>query len=99
VQGFCLLGSVEWLQLCGELFFNGLTNHVLIICRSISDSDGPKIAEIFYENIFKENNSALTNDSGPDTTQAARALHLAVAKLRAENVSLIRWVPFIHLGR
>ena len=35
---------------------------------------------------------------GPDTTQAARALH-AVAKLRSENVSFARWVPFIHLGR
>jgi len=76
-----------------------LTNHVLIICRSISDSDGPKIAKTFYENIFKEKNSALTSDSGLDTTQSAQALHLAVAKLRAENVSLIHWVPFIHLGR
>ena len=90
---------MEWLQLCGELPFSGLTNHVLIICRLISDSDGPKIAETFYENIFKENNSALTNDSGPDTTQPARALHLAVVKLHAGNVSLIHWVPFIHLGR
>ena len=35
----------------------------------------------------------------PDITQAAQALHLAVAKLRAENVSFARWVPFIHLGR
>ena len=36
---------------------------------------------------------------GPDTTQAARALHYAVTKLRSENVSFTRWVPFIHLGR
>jgi hypothetical protein len=35
----------------------------------------------------------------PDTTQAAQALHLAVAKLRdEENCSFERWVPFIHLG-
>jgi hypothetical protein len=37
--------------------------------------------------------------SGPDTTQAARALHFAVTKLRSENVSFVRLVPFIHLGR
>jgi hypothetical protein len=36
---------------------------------------------------------------GPDTTQAARALHLAVAKLRSKNAAFVRWVPFIHLGR
>jgi hypothetical protein len=99
VQHFCLLGSAEWLQLCGELFSSGLRNDVLIIYRSISDFDGPKIADTFYENIFKGHNSTSTNPSGPDTTQVARALHLAVAKLRAENVSLVRWVPFIHLGR
>ena len=90
---------MEWLQLCGELFFSGLRNHVLIIYRSISDLDGPNIAATFYENLFKENNSTSTDASGPDTTQAAQALHLAVTKLRAENVSLMRWVPFIHLGR
>lgn len=37
--------------------------------------------------------------NAPDITQAARALHLAVAKLRSEGVSFARWVPFIHLGQ
>ena len=36
---------------------------------------------------------------GPDTTQAAHALHYAIAKLRSENVPFARWVPYIHLGR
>jgi hypothetical protein len=39
------------------------------------------------------------NTTGPDTTQAARALHIAIAKLRSENISFAHWVPFIHLGR
>ena len=39
------------------------------------------------------------NASGPNTTQAAQALHYAVSKLHSENVSFTRWVPFIHLGR
>lgn len=64
---------------------------MLIIFRSIADSDGPKVADTFYDNLFK--------DKKIITTEVARALHLAVAKLRSENVSLVRWVPFIHLGR
>ena len=65
----------------------------------MSDVDGPKIADTFYQTLFEANNSAITNTSRPDVKNAARALHLAVAKLRAENVSFVRWVPFIHMGR
>jgi hypothetical protein len=74
-------------------------NNGLIIFRSIADVDGPKIADTFYENLFKKHGAIITDASGPDTTQAAQALHLAVAKLRSENVSFVRWVPFIHLRR
>ena len=45
--------------------------------------------------IFSE---CATSQAGPDTAQAARALHLAVAQLRSEKVSSVRWVPFIYLG-
>lgn len=88
---------MELLRLCGEIT-------VLILkyrpdrFRSIADSDGPKIADTFYENLF-EATSSNTNSSRPDTIPVARALHLAVAKLRSENVSFSRWVPFVHLGR
>jgi hypothetical protein len=35
----------------------------------------------------------------PDLTKAAEALHIAVAKLRADpSVSFRRWVPFVHYG-
>lgn len=71
-------------------------NNVLIVFRSIADADGPKITDSFYEHLFKEYEM---DSIGPDTTQAARALHHAVAKLRSEDVSFARWVPFIHLGR
>jgi hypothetical protein len=64
---------------------------MLIIFRSIADPDGPKVADTFYDNLFKEKKFT--------ATEVARALHLAVAKLRSENVSFVRWVPFIHLGR
>ena len=89
---------MESLQLCGELIRLSFRNSDLIVFRSISDVDGPQIADTFYENLFKEHGSA-TDASEPDTTGAARALHLAVAKLRSQNASFVRWVPFIHLGR
>jgi CHAT domain-containing protein len=74
---------------------------VLITCRSIRDVDGPKIADTFYEYLFPATDST-TDDAPrtyPDTSQAAKALHAAVAKLRAENVPFAQWVPFIHLGK
>ena len=89
---------MELLQLCGELAVLILES-VLINFRSIADLDGPKIADSFYEKIFNQASSNPTKFSGPDTAQAARALHYAVIKLRSENVSFVRWVPFIHLGR
>jgi len=90
----------EVIHLGATLLFAGF-RAVVATMWSISDADGPKIADTFYEILFKESGSTtgMTDRSGPDTTQAARALHLAVAKLRAENVSFVRWVPFIHMGR
>ena len=78
---------------------DGRRDSVLIVFRSIADVDGPKIADSFYEILFKKYGSFATDNSGPDTTQAASALHLAVAKLRSENASFVCWVPFIHLGK
>ena len=62
--------------------------------RSICDDDGPEIADEFYGHLFREDSSFV------DTTEAARALHLAVNKLRIkfDNGSFARWVPFVHYG-
>ena len=98
MQHCSLQGFVELLQLCGKLIVLASATILMNIFRSIADADGPKIADTFYENIFKWDDSS-TTDSQPDISQAARALHLAVIKLRSENVSFARWVPFIHLGR
>jgi hypothetical protein len=72
----------------------------LITYRSIYDVDGPEIMDTFYENLFEAKDSTSTNPPQPhlDAMQAARALHLAVAKLRAKGVPFVRWVPFVHLG-
>jgi hypothetical protein len=66
--------------------------------RSISDEDGPKVADSFYEYLFRGVSSDSTR-THPDTLDAAKSLHLAVSKLRAEKgCSFKRWVPFIHMG-
>jgi hypothetical protein len=65
----------------------------------MQDEDGPKVADTFYEKLLPAKNLGVDLQRAPlDTTEAARALHVSVAKLRAEGVSLERWVPFIHLG-
>jgi hypothetical protein len=74
-------------------------HNVLIIFRSIADTDGPEIADTFYETLFHKDGSSTTASSRPDTTQAAQAIQLAATKLRSKKVSFVRWVPFIHLGR
>ncbi|KAJ7767933.1 CHAT domain-containing protein [Mycena maculata] len=54
---------------------------------TIKDEDGPAVAEVVYDNIFKQDKTS------------AEALHLAVKKLKdTRNVPPERWVPFIHIG-
>lgn len=55
------------------------------------------MADVFYDNLFPTGLEVVVG-SHPDGTKAALALHLAVAKLRADGASFQRWVPFIHLG-
>jgi ABC-type sulfate transport system substrate-binding protein len=73
--------------------------NVSIISGSISDEDGPKVADAFYKYLYRNKPSAAEDTFRPDTREAARALHIAVANLRSEGVSFKRWVPFIHMGK
>jgi hypothetical protein len=63
----------------------------------MADIDGPKVADSFYGYLFQENAPAITT-ADRHVTQTAHALHFAISKLRVEDCSFIRWVPFIHLG-
>ena len=59
---------------------------------SIQDELAPEIADEFYARILEE-------DKRPDHRRAAEALHISVQKLRKKaGVSLIDWIPFVHLG-
>lgn len=65
------------------------------------DCDGPKIADSFYHSLLAAGSDVSTTntlDLCPDTTRAARSLHLAVARLRSETPDFARWVPFVHFG-
>jgi CHAT domain-containing protein len=67
-----------------------ITEYLLTIIRAISDSDGPKVAKWFYEELLAR--EVVDGDS------VAYALDSAVGKLRASGVSPERWAPFIHMG-
>ncbi|KAJ7215907.1 CHAT domain-containing protein [Mycena pura] len=88
----------EAMHLAASLLFAGFRG-VVATMWTMNDLDGPKIADIFYEYLFKDCDPNSDPPVLPDLTQAAKALHLAVLRLREEpNVSFKRWVPFVHYG-
>ncbi|KAJ7223721.1 CHAT domain-containing protein, partial [Mycena rebaudengoi] len=58
---------------------------------SIMDEDGPVVAETVYTHL-------LGGGKRPRASEAAKALQLAVRKMRDAGVPYEQWVPFIHLG-
>ncbi|KAJ7778945.1 CHAT domain-containing protein [Mycena metata] len=88
----------EAMHLAAALLFAGFRG-VVGTMWSIADVDGPKIADAFYEHLFRGTDATSNPPSPPDLTKAAEALHVAVAGLRKEpNIALGRWVPFVHYG-
>ncbi|KAJ7210758.1 hypothetical protein GGX14DRAFT_363145 [Mycena pura] len=65
----------------------------------MNDDDGPKIADTFYEYLFKDCSPDSDSPRLPNLRKAAEALQLAVTKLRREpGMTFQRWVPFVHYG-
>jgi CHAT domain-containing protein len=58
---------------------------------SMNDQDGPRVAKVVYSHLFQDGRV-------PRASDAAKALHLAVRKLKKMNVAHERWIPFIHMG-
>ncbi|KAJ7479252.1 CHAT domain-containing protein [Mycena latifolia] len=88
----------EAMHLAATLLFAGFRG-VVATMWTMMDADGPRIAETFYDHLFKGSDAKADPPVLPDLTKAAEALHIAVAKLRADpNVSFSRWVPFVHYG-
>jgi CHAT domain-containing protein len=65
---------------------------VIATMWSIGDRDAPQVAGDVYEQLFK--------NPSPDSSQAAKALHLATRKLQQKSGGkrFVNWVPFIHIG-
>ena len=81
----------EAMHLAAGLQFIGYRG-VIGTMWSVGDKDALSVAKRVYGELFKD---------GADQAsafKAAHALHKAILLLRAENVPLARWVPFIHFG-
>ncbi|KDQ60230.1 hypothetical protein JAAARDRAFT_174260 [Jaapia argillacea MUCL 33604] len=87
----------ESMHLSATMLFAGFQG-VVGTLWSIDDRDGPEVAEAFYRHLFSSSQPSQGSQVVPNTAEAARALHLAVRKLREKEPSFMRWVPFIHLG-
>ena len=80
----------ESMHLAGGLIFAGF--HAAIgTLWNMRDSDGPKLAESVYQQLFSNGRSA-------KVTETAEALQVAVQKLRDGGAQFQHWVPFIHIG-
>ncbi|KAF8957035.1 CHAT domain-containing protein [Flammula alnicola] len=88
----------ELMHLAATMLFAGFTGAVGTMW-SIRDEDGPIVADSFYRHLFSQSpSSGSPQHTNPQTAEAARALHAAVAKLRQQGRPFMSWVPFIHLG-
>ncbi|EIM80808.1 uncharacterized protein STEHIDRAFT_115652 [Stereum hirsutum FP-91666 SS1] len=79
----------EVIHLAAAMLFVGFKGAIGTMW-SISDSDGPIVAEKTYQVLLEKPEF--------DPRDAARALHMAVKTLRRLKVPPLRWVPFIHIG-
>lgn len=79
----------EVIHLAAAMLFIGFKGAIGTMW-SISDSDGPLVAEETYK--------FLLGKPDFDPRDAARALHMSVKTLRRLKVPPVRWVPFIHIG-
>jgi CHAT domain-containing protein len=83
--------SEEAVHLAAGLMLAGY-RAVIATMWSIQDEDAPVIADHVYSELF--------NDTEPDSTKAALALHRAIKCLRQQvgDLAFLSWVPFIHIG-
>ncbi|KAF7358142.1 CHAT domain-containing protein [Mycena venus] len=86
----------EAMHLAASLIFAGF-HGVVATMWTMCDDDGPAVAVAFYEHLLGQ--CTPERAARADLTNAAKALHVAVGKLREkENMTFKRWVPFVHFG-
>lgn len=62
------------------------------LVRSMNDVDGPAVATVIYEALFRSNGALLDIDVVP------YALDRAVRTLKSQGLSASRWAPYVHVG-
>jgi CHAT domain-containing protein len=94
-------GSVQYsnevIHLAAVLYFAGFRS-IISTMWSISDNDGPLVAQKVYDYIF-QGMAGNTSGVGPDSSRAAYALRATVRYMRdAAGRSPLSWAPFVHFG-
>ena len=85
----------EGLHLAAAMQYCGFRS-VVGTMWAMADTDGADLSKHFYKAIFMD--KANQNDV-PYHERSARALHIAVKKLRKKRgITLERWVNFVHFG-
>ncbi|KAJ7209202.1 CHAT domain-containing protein [Mycena pura] len=74
----------ESIHIAATLLFAGFRS-VVATMWTMQDADGPDIAEVFYEHLFRNVDPAANPPLFPDLNESAKALHLAVKKLHCEQ--------------
>jgi CHAT domain-containing protein len=83
--------SEEAVHIAGGMLLAGYRG-VVATMWSIQDDLAPEVVDEFYAHMMQDNER-------PDSRKAAEALHYSMQKLRQRSdVSLIAWIPFVHLG-
>jgi CHAT domain-containing protein len=92
-------GSVadEGLHLAAAMQYCGFRS-VVGTMWAMADTDGADLSKHFYKTLFSDNSKAGQNGV-PYHERSARALQIAVKKLRRKRgITLERWVNFVHYG-
>ncbi|KAF4565503.1 hypothetical protein EYR36_002074 [Pleurotus pulmonarius] len=84
----------EILHLAGAMQFSGFRS-VIGTLWEMKDKDGPDVAQMFYEELLKGDESM-----DKKYTRAASALRLVTLKMKntLKRVEMDRWVNFVHIG-
>ena len=59
----------------------------------MEDKDGPRVAQVFYEEILKEE-----GDPTQRHKRAAEALWKVTRMMKEKGISMARWVNYVHIG-
>jgi CHAT domain-containing protein len=92
-------GSVadEGLHLAAAMQYCGFRS-VVGTMWAMADTDGADLSRHFYKTLFSDN-SKVSQNGVPYHERSARALQIAVKKLRKKRgITLERWVNFVHYG-